>query len=133
MDEGDTLKDADSGRVLIVDDDEINRETVKRLAPAWIHQTGVSGGAFETTAAVNDGRMYITTPNSHLICVDVRTGETLWRYDADLSTVRACCGPVNKGVALLGDRVYWATLDARLARAPGPRCDFVTRPETIVE
>lgn len=25
------------------------------------------------------------------------------------------------------------TLDARLARAPGPRCDFVTRPETIVE
>ena len=31
MDEGDTLKDADSGRVLIVDDDEINRETLLDL------------------------------------------------------------------------------------------------------
>lgn len=31
MDEGDTLKDAASGRVLIVDDDEINRETFLEL------------------------------------------------------------------------------------------------------
>jgi alcohol dehydrogenase (cytochrome c) len=94
--------------------DEINRDTVNRLAPAWIHVTGVAGGAFETTALVNDGRMYITTPNSHLICLDVRTGKMIWRYDHDFSDVNTCCGPHNKGVALLGDKVYWATLDARL-------------------
>jgi alcohol dehydrogenase (cytochrome c) len=94
--------------------DEINRETVKRLAPVWIHHTGVGGGAFETTAVVNEGRMFISTPNSHLICLDVRTGKTIWRYDHEFSDIHACCGPHNKGVALLGDKVYWATLDARL-------------------
>jgi alcohol dehydrogenase (cytochrome c) len=93
---------------------EINRETVKRLAPVWLHHSGAGGGAYQTTALFNNGRMFITTANSHLICVDARTGETLWRYDHEFSDVQACCGPHNKGVAAFGDNVYWATLDARL-------------------
>jgi glucose dehydrogenase len=50
-------------------DDQINRDTVADLRPVWIRQTGVTGGAFEVTALVNDGRMYLTTANSHLIVV----------------------------------------------------------------
>ncbi len=95
-------------------DDQINRETVANLRPAWIKQTGVSGGAFEVTALVNDGRMYLTTANSHLIVVDPLTGTELWRYDHEFENVDLCCGPHNRGVALYEDKVFWGTLDAHL-------------------
>jgi alcohol dehydrogenase (cytochrome c) len=95
-------------------DSIINRDTVKGLTPAWIMQTGITGGAFETTAMVNDGRMYITTANSHLIVAEPLTGNTLWRYDHDFSDVDLCCGPHNRGVALHEDKVFWGTLDAHL-------------------
>lgn len=95
-------------------DDQINRDTVANLRPAWIKQTGVSGGAFEVTALVNDGRMYLTTANSHLIVVDPMSGDELWRYDHDFENVDLCCGPHNRGVALYEDKVFYGTLDAHL-------------------
>ena len=95
-------------------DDQINRDSVAGLRPVWIKQTGVSGGAFEVTALVNDGRMYLTTANSHLIVVDPLTGAELWRYDHEFENVDLCCGPHNRGVALYEDKVFWGTLDAHL-------------------
>jgi alcohol dehydrogenase (cytochrome c) len=97
-----------------IPDDEINRDTVAGLRPVWIKQTGVTGGAFEVTALVNDGRMYLTTANSHLIVVDPLTGDELWRYDHDFEDAKLCCGPHNRGVALYEDMVFYGTLDARL-------------------
>lgn len=95
--------------------DKINRDNVKRLTPKWAHQTAVLGGGFEVSAVLFDGKMYITTPNSHLICVDARTGKQIWRYDHEMPDgVNLCCGPVNRGVAVHGNRVYWVSLDARL-------------------
>jgi len=73
-------------------DDQINRDSVKDLRPVWIKPTGVNGGAFEVTALVNDGRMYLTTANSHLIVVDPLTGGELWRYDHNFEDVDLCCG-----------------------------------------
>ena len=93
---------------------QINRDTVANLRPVWIRQTGVTGGAFEVTALVNDGRMYLTTANSHLIVVDPLTGDELWRYDHDFENVDLCCGPHNRGVGLYADKVFWGTLDAHL-------------------
>lgn len=95
-------------------DAQINRDTVANLRPVWIKQTGVTGGAFEVTALVNDGRMYLTTANSHLIVVDPLTGDELWRYDHDFENVDLCCGPHNRGVGLYEDKVFWGTLDAHL-------------------
>ncbi len=95
-------------------DDQINRNTVANLRPVWIKQTGVTGGAFEVSALVNDGRMYLTTANSHLIVVDPITGDELWRYDHDFENVDLCCGPHNRGVGLYEDKVFWGTLDAHL-------------------
>jgi len=95
-------------------DDQINRETVANLRPVWIKQTGVTGGAFEVTALVNDGRMYLTTANSHLFVVDPLSGTELWRYDHEFENVDLCCGPHNRGVALYEDKVFWGTLDAHL-------------------
>ena len=95
-------------------DTQINRDTVADLRPAWIKQTGVTGGAFEVSALVNDGRMYLTTANSHLIVVDPLTGAELWRFDHDFENVDLCCGPHNRGVGLYEDKVFWGTLDAHL-------------------
>ena len=97
-----------------VPDDQINRDNVQNLRPMWIQQTGITGGAFEVTALVNDGRMYLTTANSHLIVVNPLTGDILWRYDHDFDNVSLCCGPHNRGVALYEDKVFWGTLDAHL-------------------
>lgn len=94
--------------------DQINRTTVKRLVPKWVYQTGVSGGGFEVSAVTFENKLYITTPNSHLICVDARDGSVVWRYDHDVDPVNLCCGPVNRGVAVLGNRIYYVTLDAHL-------------------
>ncbi len=95
-------------------DAQINRDTVANLRPVWIKQNGVTGGAYEVTALVNDGRMYLTTANSHLIVVDPLTGDELWRYDHDFENVDLCCGPHNRGVGLHEDKVFWGTLDAHL-------------------
>ena len=95
--------------------DKINKSNVNRLVPKWVFQTGISGGAFETSAISYEGKLYITTANSHLFCVDARTGVLIWRYDHALPpSVNLCCGPVNRGVAILGNRIYYTTLDARL-------------------
>ena len=95
--------------------DEINRDNVSELEVAWTTTTGVGLGQFEVSAVVVNERMYISTQKSHLIAVDPRTGETLWRYDHELPQRSiSCCGPVNRGVAVYQDRVYWGTLDAHL-------------------
>jgi alcohol dehydrogenase (cytochrome c) len=93
--------------------DQINAGNVQTLHLKWLFQTGVIG-SFETTPIVEDGVMYITTPYNHLFAIDARTGEQLWSYEHKLSTTTLCCGPNNRGVALAGDKVYMATLDAAL-------------------
>lgn len=95
--------------------DQINAENVDRLRPVWVYQTGVQGGGFETTPIVYEGKIYITTANSHLMCLELGTGKMLWRYDHLLPRgVNLCCGPVNRGVAIYRNRIYYTTLDAHL-------------------
>ena len=44
-----------------------------------------------------------------------RTGEQLWHFKHKMGPVTVyCCGPNNRGVAVAGDRVFLATLDAKL-------------------
>jgi PQQ-dependent dehydrogenase (methanol/ethanol family) len=93
--------------------DQINAGNVQNLHLKWLFQTGVIG-SFETTPIVEDGVMYITTPYNHLFAIDARTGKELWSYEHKLGTTIFCCGPNNRGVALAGDKVYMATLDAAL-------------------
>ena len=47
--------------------------------------------------------------------IDARTGRQIWRYRRELPTnLTACCGLVNRGFAILGDKLFMATLDAHL-------------------
>ena len=94
--------------------DQINRTTVERLALQWVFQTRVRG-SHETTPLVIDGVMYLTAPQNHAYAVDVRTGRPLWHYERTLpKELSLCCGPQNRGLAALGDRVFMGTLDAHI-------------------
>ena len=48
--------------------------------------------------------------------IDGKTGRQLWRYQKALppQAILVCCGLVNRGFAVLGDRLFMATLDAHL-------------------
>ncbi|MDX1384051.1 MAG: PQQ-dependent dehydrogenase, methanol/ethanol family, partial [Thermoanaerobaculia bacterium] len=94
--------------------ESLTPETLADLRPAWMLPTGVSV-QLEVSPIVYDGVMYVTSSYNRLFAVDAATGELLWRYDHQYpSDLRICCGPVNRGVAISGNVVLMATLDARL-------------------
>jgi len=93
---------------------QIDRSTVGRLKLTWMYQTN-DLNQFEASPIVADGVMYISEPPSNAAALDLRTGRPIWMYRRAIpSDVRACCGQVNRGLAILGDTVYLATLDAHL-------------------
>ena len=59
--------------------------------------------------------MYVTTSFDHVYALDAKTGEQIWEYKHKMGPITTyCCGPNNRGVAVYGDKVYVATLDAKL-------------------
>ncbi len=94
--------------------DQINRQNAKDLKLAWVYQMTVTHRV-ETTPLVVDGVMYLTEPPSNVVAIDAATGRPFWRYHRSLpSKINVCCGQVNRGVAILGDRLFVGTVDAHL-------------------
>lgn len=93
--------------------DEITADNVRALQPVWSFSTGVTGG-HEAPPIVNDGVMYVTTPENLVYALDAATGDLIWRYQHDLPANYIAFHRTNRGVALYGDKVYMATLDARV-------------------
>jgi alcohol dehydrogenase (cytochrome c) len=92
----------------------IDRGNVGKLRPAWIYQTN-DLNPFEATPIVADGVMYLSEPPSNAAALDLRTGRPIWMFRRAVpSDVGVCCGQVNRGVAVLGERVFLGTLDAHL-------------------
>ncbi len=93
---------------------QINTTNVAKLRPAFQFQTEVLE-SMETAPIVVDGIMYITTSYNHLYALDAVTGKEFWHYKHKMGAVTTfCCGPNNRGVAVMGDRLYMGTLDAKL-------------------
>jgi len=95
---------------------QITPENVSRLVPQWSFQTDTLG-RFETTPLLRDNILYVTGPQNLAWAIDARTGRQIWRFRRELpptGTLTACCGLVNKGFGVLGDRLFLATLDAHL-------------------
>jgi alcohol dehydrogenase (cytochrome c) len=94
--------------------DEIDASNAGRLVPKWAYQT-MAGGKFETTPLVVDGILYATGPEDRAFALDARSGRPIWQYQRALPPdIRPCCGRVNRGVAILGDKVFMGTLDAHV-------------------
>jgi PQQ-dependent dehydrogenase (methanol/ethanol family) len=92
----------------------ITRDNVTRLRAVWHYDPRGSSGRIESTPLVADGMMIYTDRDNLVIALDARTGHRIWHYRPKLGPAALCCGLVNRGVALAGDKVYLATLDARL-------------------
>lgn len=93
---------------------QINTGNAASLAPQWAYQT-MAGGKFETTPLVVDGILYGTGPDDRAFALDARSGRPIWQYQRTLPPdVRPCCGRVNRGVAILGGKVFLGTLDAHV-------------------
>ncbi|MDB6000772.1 MAG: Pyrrolo-quinoline quinone [Rhizobacter sp.] len=93
---------------------QINATNVGKLRPAFVFQTEVLE-SMETAPIVVDGIMFITTSYNHIYALDAATGKEFWHYKHKMGAVTTyCCGPNNRGVAVMGDRLYMGTLDAKL-------------------
>jgi alcohol dehydrogenase (cytochrome c) len=94
---------------------QINTTNVSQLKLRWVYQLRKTG-IFESSPIVVDGMMYVTEPPTTVTALDVRTGRPVWRWSADLPKDLLTIGlfPTNRGVAILGDTVYVATIDAHL-------------------
>ena len=98
---------------------EINRDTVKNLKAEWrIHLNSGNGPQHSGQAQplFYDGVLYYVTGANDVFALDVETGKTLWRYDANLdpTRVKVCCGWMGRGVGLGEGKVFVGQLDAKL-------------------
>ncbi|MBS0253290.1 MAG: PQQ-dependent dehydrogenase, methanol/ethanol family [Proteobacteria bacterium] len=93
---------------------QINTGNVAKLRPAWIFQLDVKE-SLETTPIIVGDVMYVTTSFDHVYALNAKTGEQYWQYKHKMGPITTyCCGPNNRGVAVYEDKVYLATLDAKL-------------------
>ena len=80
---------------------QINPRTISRLAPKWVRNF-VGTGDLETVPLVYQGVMYATITNE-VFALDSVTGREIWHYRAQDARRTA----VNRGVAILGDQIYF--------------------------
>lgn len=93
---------------------QIDERNVGGLRVKWIHQLPTLADV-ETSPLVVDGVMYLTQSPSNVIALDAATGRPFWIYEHEVpEQLSLCCGRQNRGVAILGDKLFLGTLDARL-------------------
>jgi alcohol dehydrogenase (cytochrome c) len=88
--------------------DQLTPANVKQLQLAWVFSTG-AGAAHEAAPIVNGGVMFVSAPGNQVIAIDAKRGTQLWRYRRELPADAIVMHPVSRGVALYGDKVFFAS------------------------
>jgi len=98
---------------------QITTSNVGKLRQVWKFETGEMK-THQSAPVVNNGVMFITTPNNQIVALNAKDGSVLWRYRRPRPAGTTMPHDTNRGVALYGDKVYWAAgeqvlvaLDAR--------------------
>jgi PQQ-dependent dehydrogenase (methanol/ethanol family) len=114
--------------------DQINVQNAHKLKLQWSYSNPYSG--LEMTPLVVDGVMYVTAPNQ-VCALDSQTGRQIWCYSRERTPAGSIAGDAakgaNRGAAILGDRVFFATDNAHLIclnRLTGGLMWDVSLPET---
>jgi alcohol dehydrogenase (cytochrome c) len=69
---------------------------------------------YETTPIVVDGVLY-TMQGDDVVALDATTGRLFWIYRyTPVPDARLCCGRISRGLAILGNTLYMAAVDAHL-------------------
>jgi len=95
---------------------QITTRNIKKLKPVFVESLGTLEGQ-QVTPSINNGIMIVSVSGEYVDAIDATSGKRLWRYSVKVPaniTQYGCCGKVNKGVALYGDKVFVGTLDARM-------------------
>ena len=112
---------------------QINRGNIAQLTPAWTYRSGVKA-TFQATPIVVDGVMYVSLPYNHVVALDARTGQQIWKYEHHRrKDWKMCCGPANRGVAVSRGKVYIGTVDARLVALDAKTGKVVWDIDTVSE
>jgi alcohol dehydrogenase (cytochrome c) len=95
--------------------DQIRTANVQRLVPQWIFPIPSAPRALQVTPVVVDGVMYVTTVNE-VYALDARNGREIWHYARPRTRGLAgdAASGINRGVAVLGDRVFTVSDNAHL-------------------
>lgn len=95
--------------------DQIDTGNAARLAPKWMFPIPNAPRALEVTPVVVDGVMYVTSVNE-AYALDARSGREIWHYRRPRSQGLAgdAASGINRGVAVLGDRVFMVSDNAHL-------------------
>ncbi len=115
--------------------DAIDAGNVDELGLAWSYKLDVDRGT-EATPIVVDGVMYTTGAFSIVYALDPVTGELLWKYDPEVPPAtagKACCGVVNRGVAVWKGKVYVGAFDGRLIALDARTGDVEWSVNTIID
>jgi alcohol dehydrogenase (cytochrome c) len=86
---------------------QITTSNVSRLKPVWGMLTG-EGRVHESAPIVNNGVMFISTPNNQVIAIDAKAGNILWRYRRPRAPGANVPHDTSRGVGLYGDKVIFA-------------------------
>ncbi|MBC7728570.1 MAG: PQQ-dependent dehydrogenase, methanol/ethanol family [Microbacteriaceae bacterium] len=94
---------------------QINTQTVAKLTPRWTYSLNNSQSQ-ESQPIIHEGVMYVTT-HSATMAINPLTGKQIWKSDVELPQdvfKMACCGILNRGVAVYEGKIYRTTLDAHV-------------------
>ncbi len=94
---------------------QISPANARDLTLKWVYQSR-SLDKHEVTPLVVDGVMYTIQSPNDVVALDAATGKTIWQYSHKPAegTRNPCCGNLTRGVAILGDKLFLAALDARM-------------------
>ncbi|MCS7025865.1 MAG: PQQ-dependent dehydrogenase, methanol/ethanol family [Bryobacteraceae bacterium] len=87
---------------------QITAANASSLVPKWVYHMPKANG-LRTNPIVYQGVMYVTNSNE-VRALDARTGRLIWAY----KDTRAKKEAVNRGAAILGDKVFFVTADVHL-------------------
>jgi alcohol dehydrogenase (cytochrome c) len=92
---------------------KITPANIRDLEMKWVFQIH-NLDPFENTPLVVDGIMY-TTDGNDVVALDAMRGRTLWVYNYTAAhDMSYCCAPVSRGLAILGNTLFFGAVDARL-------------------
>ncbi len=94
---------------------QISPANARDLTLKWVYQSR-SLDKHEVTPLVVDGVMYTVQSPNDVIALDAATGKMIWQYSHKPAegTRNPCCGNLTRGVAILGDKLFLAALDAKM-------------------
>jgi quinoprotein glucose dehydrogenase len=83
--------------------DQINRDNVTALAPAWTYRSGATqNNNIQTNPVIVDGTLYAPATGKFLVALNAATGRERWRFHPPAVRVGEDYGPAHRGLT------YWA-------------------------